>query len=82
MKKEHASWLFKLIGELKKKSDESFDEIKVDAVAQTVFGDTAQNLKAAIASENYEHTKMYPEFADVAEKESFQRLPKDCVRSR
>ncbi len=72
--KEHASNLFKLINELKKKSNEELDEIKVEAVAPTVLGSTAENLKAAIAGENYEHTKMYPEFADVAEKEGFPEI--------
>ena len=69
--KEHASNLFKLINELKKKSQEKLDEIKVETVAPTVLSGTAENLRAAIAGENYEHTKMYPEFADVAEKEGF-----------
>lgn len=69
--KEHASNLFKLINELNKKSKEKLDEIKVEAVAPTVLGSTAENLRAAIAGENHEHTKMYPEFADVAEKEGF-----------
>jgi len=77
--KEHASWLFKLINELKKKCDENLDEIKVEAAAPTTLGDTAENLKAAIAGENYEHTKMYPEFADVAEKEG---LPEIAERLR
>ena len=74
--KEHASNLFKLINELKKKSNEKSDEIKVEAVAPTVLASTAENLKAAIAGENYEHTKMYPEFADVAEKEGFPEIAK------
>ncbi|MHA1712322.1 MAG: rubrerythrin [Candidatus Freyarchaeota archaeon] len=72
--KEHADNLFKLINELKKKSPEKLDEIKVEAAAPTVLSDTAENLKAAIAGENYEHTKMYPEFADVAEKEGFPEI--------
>jgi len=72
--KEHASNLFKLIRELKKKSQEKLDEIKVETVAPTVLGSTAENLKAAIAGENHEHTKMYPEFADVAEKEGFPEI--------
>lgn len=63
--KEHASNLFKLIDELKKKSNEKLDEIKVEAVAPTVLGSTAENLKAAIAGENHENMKMYPEFAHV-----------------
>ncbi len=72
--KEHASWLFKLINELKKNSDEDLDEITVEAAAPTTLGNTAENLKAAIAGENYEYTKMYPEFADVAENEGFTEI--------
>ena len=74
--KEHASWLFRLINELKKKSDEKLDEIKVEVVVPTILGTTIENLKAAIAGENYEHTKMYPEFADIAEKEGFPEIAK------
>ena len=73
---EHASWLFRLINELKKKSGEKLDEIKVEAVSPTILGTTAENLKGAIAGENYEHTKMYPEFADIAEKEGFPEIAK------
>ncbi|MFN4132930.1 MAG: rubrerythrin [Candidatus Hadarchaeales archaeon] len=72
--REHASWLFKLINELKKKSNENLDEIKVEAVAPTILGTTAENLRAAIAGENYEYTKMYPEFADVAEREGYRDI--------
>lgn len=82
--KEHASWLFKLINELKKsvlsgvegKNKENLDEIKVEAIAPTILGATADNLKAAIAGENYEYAKMYPEFADVAEKDGFPEIAK------
>ena len=74
--KEHASWLFKLINELKKKSNENLDEIKVEAVAPTILGNTAENLKAAIVGENYEYTKMYPEFANLAEQEGFLEIAK------
>jgi rubrerythrin len=72
--KEHATWLFRLINELKKKSNENLDEIKVEAVAPTILGNTVENLKAAIAGENYEYTKMYPEFADAAEKEGLPEI--------
>ena len=72
--REHASNLFRLINELKKKSNEELDEIKVEAEAPTILGSTAENLKAAIAGENYEHTTMYPEFADVAEREGFPEI--------
>jgi len=74
--REHASWFFKLIQELKKKSKEKLDEIKVEAAAPTIFGTTEKNLKAAIAGENYENTTLYLEFADVAEKEGFPEIAK------
>jgi len=74
--KEHASNLFKLINELKKKSNEKLDEIKVKAAAPTVLNSTAENLKAAISGENHEYTIMYPEFAGVAEKEGFPEIAK------
>ncbi|MBI1810406.1 MAG: rubrerythrin family protein [Nitrospirae bacterium] len=72
--REHANWLFRLINELKKKSNEDLSEIIVGAAAPTVLGDTAENLKAAIAGEHYEYAKMYPEFADIAEKEGFPEI--------
>jgi len=67
--REHASWLFRLINELKKKIGEPLEEIKVEAGAPTAFGTTADHLKAAIAGEHYETTEMYPGFADTADKE-------------
>jgi rubrerythrin len=72
--KEHASNLFRLINELKKKTNEKLDKIEVEAEAPTVLGNTAENLEAAIAGENYEHTIMYPGFADVAEREGFPEI--------
>lgn len=39
-----------------------------------VIGDTAANLKASAAGENYEHTQMYPEFARIAEEEGFSEI--------
>jgi rubrerythrin len=72
--REHAKWLFKLINGLAKKSGKEIDEIKVEAGAPTNLGDTVENLKAAIAGENYEHTQMYPGFADIAEKEGFPEI--------
>lgn len=72
--KEHANNLFKLINELKKKSSEKLDKIIVEASTPTILGSTAENLKAAIAGENYEHTQMYPEFAKVAEEEGYKEI--------
>lgn len=72
--RQHAKWLFKLINELKKKTDENFDEIKIEATVPTAMGTTIENLKAAIAGESYEYETMYPEFADIAEKEGLTEI--------
>jgi len=74
--KEHASWLFKLINELKKKSGEKLNEITIEVRVPIILGTTAENLKAAISGENYERTKMYPEFAEVAERENLPEIAK------
>lgn len=67
--KEHATWLFKLINELKNKGAKIEDPIKVEAEAPTTLATTEENLRAAMAGENYEHTTMYPKFAEVADEE-------------
>ena len=72
--KEHAKRLFETIQLLNKKSN--VGEIPIGAGVPTVLGATEDNLKAAIAGENYEHTKMYPEFADVAEDEGHPEIAK------
>jgi rubrerythrin len=71
--KEHAKWLFTLIQELKKEKDLT---IKLEAEVPTVLGDTKENLQAAINGENYEHTSMYPEFADIADEEGLPEIAK------
>jgi len=76
--REHASWLMKLINQLKEKGS-NYDSIQVEAEVLTIRGTTAQNLKSAIGGENYEHTKMYPGFADEAEREG---LPEIAQRLR
>ena len=64
--KEHAKREFKFLegGEL---------EIAATFPAG-VIGSTIDNLKAAAAGEHYETTEMYPEFAEVAEKEGFGEI--------
>ncbi len=64
--KEHAKRLFKLLegGEL---------EISASFPAGKI-GTTLENLAEAAAGENYEHTDMYPSFAEVAEKEGFKDI--------
>jgi rubrerythrin len=61
--KEHAKRLFKLLegGEV---------EIAGAFPAGTIDS-TTENLKAAAAGENHEHTEMYPGFAKTAEEEGF-----------
>ncbi len=70
--KQHAKWLLRLINEIKINDD----EITVESPVPNVFGTTQENLKAAIEGENYEYTKMYPEFADTAEREGFEEIAK------
>jgi len=69
--KEHAKWDFRMMKEAMEKEGVKEDELKVEAAAPTVFGNTEENLQAAINGENYEHTIMYPEFADQAEKDGY-----------
>lgn len=38
------------------------------------IGDTEKNLKAAVAGETYEYTKMYPGFAKTAREEGFDEV--------
>jgi len=38
------------------------------------IGTTAENLGAAAAGGNHEHTQMYPEFADKADEEGFGEI--------
>ncbi|NQT49870.1 rubrerythrin family protein [Candidatus Kuenenbacteria bacterium] len=68
--KVHAKRLFEHIQEIK----EDKSEIIVEAGAPTVYGTTAENLKAAIAGENHEYTSMYPEFAKVADEEGLGKI--------
>jgi len=72
--REHAAKIFGEIQELKKLSDEDLSALKIEAEVPTVYGTTAENLKAAIAGENYEHVTMYPEFAATAEDEGYPKI--------
>lgn len=64
--KEHAKRLFKFL---------EGGEVEIEASFPAgLIGDTKENLQVAAAGENYEHTEMYPEFANVAEKEGFQKI--------
>lgn len=67
--KEHAEVFFKHIIDGMK--DELPVMVHVDADYPVDLRGTKENLKAAAAGENEEWTKLYPTFADVAEKEGF-----------
>jgi rubrerythrin len=40
----------------------------------TIIGDTSANLIASAAGEHHEYTVMYPQFADIAQKEGFGEI--------
>ncbi|RLG50234.1 MAG: rubrerythrin family protein [Thermoproteota archaeon] len=64
--KEHAKSLFKFL---------EGGEVEITATFPAgAIRTTRENLKAAAAGENYEHTKMYPEFAKTAEEEGFPEI--------
>jgi len=72
--REHGGWDYKMLQDLKK--EENFDELEIKAVGPTTYGTTEENLKSAIAGEDYEWQEMYPDFADVAEKEGHPEIAK------
>jgi rubrerythrin len=64
--KEHAKRLFKCL--------EGGEAEVTAAFPAGVIGNTLENLKEAAAGENYEHTEMYPGFAEIARKEGFDAI--------
>ncbi len=64
--KEHAKRLFKFLEGGEVEISEAFPAGKI--------GTTPENLKAAAEGENYEHSKMYPEFAKIAQEEGFNEI--------
>lgn len=64
--KEHAKREFKFL---------EGGQVHIDAAYPAgVIGSTLENLKAAAAGEHYETTEMYPNFAEVADKEGFDEI--------
>jgi len=64
--KEHAKRLFKFL---------EGGEVGVAASFPAgIIGETKDNLKAAAAGENHEHTTMYPEFAEIAKQVGFDEI--------
>ncbi len=74
--KEHAKRLFEHIQELKEKQGKETEKIDVETFAPTTYGNTEENLKASIEGEHYENSEMYPQFAQTAEKEGFEKIAK------
>lgn len=64
--KEHAKREFKFL--------EGGDVEITAAYPAGIIGNTLENLKAAAAGEHYEYTEMYPDFADVADREGFAEI--------
>ncbi len=64
--KEHAKRLFKFL---------EGGEVEITAgFPAGVIGSTLENLKASAEGEHYEHTEMYPSFADAAREEGFEAI--------
>ncbi len=72
--REHAKWLMRMINNLKEKTPEIINEINVEAGGPTILGQTIDNLKSAIAGEDYETINMYPEFAKIADEENLPEI--------
>lgn len=67
--KEHAKRFFKFLNE-----ELCGEAIEIQADYPVALGDTKLNLKAAAEGEHEEHSKLYPEFADIAEEEGFKNI--------
>jgi len=64
--KEHAKLFFKLL---------EGGEVEITSgFPAGIIGDTKTNLQQAAAGENFEHTKLYPQFASDAEKEGYTNI--------
>jgi rubrerythrin len=64
--REHAKRLFKFL--------EGGEAMITASFPAGTIGSTADNLRAAAAGENYEHSEMYPGFAAIARKEGFPQI--------
>jgi len=78
---EQISWIFTDTADNEKEHAKRFfkflegGEVEIIATFPAgVIGTTKENLKASATGENYEHTKMYPEFARIADEECFPEI--------
>ncbi|WZL72355.1 rubrerythrin family protein [Clostridiaceae bacterium 35-E11] len=67
--KEHAKRFFKFL-----KESLNGEMVEINASYPVALGDTKFNLLAAANGENEEWTDLYPEFADIADKEGFPEI--------
>ncbi len=70
--REHSKWFFNMMNMAAEKK--AMKKVHVESDVPNVLGNTVANLKAAIAGEHYENSEMYPEIAEVAEKEGFPQF--------
>jgi rubrerythrin len=70
--RSHASSLWKMLQAIKEREGLELPALNLEAEFPNEQGCTADNLRAAIAGEHHETSSMYPEFADVAEKEGYR----------
>ena len=59
--REHGGWNYKMLQDIKK--EDSFGELEIKAGGPTTYGSTEENLKSAIAGEDYEWQEGYPKIA-------------------
>lgn len=78
---EQISWIFSDTADNEKEHAKRFfkflqgGEVEITASFPAgVIGTTAENLKAAAAGENLEHTVLYPEAAKIADEEGFAEI--------
>ncbi|MBN1823411.1 MAG: rubrerythrin family protein [Endomicrobiales bacterium] len=78
---EQISWIFTDTAENEKEHAKRFFKYLEGGEAEITasypagkIGDTLDNLKAAAAGENEEHTKLYPAAAKIAEEEGFPEI--------
>ncbi len=75
--KTHAKRLFEHLQEIKLELGQEKEKIEIEAEVPHIYGNTQENLKAAIEGEEYEYKEMYPGFAETAKEEG---LPKVAQR--
>lgn len=72
--REHASWFYKMIMEVKAAMKISDTEFSVQTGVPVIRATTMENLQAAITGETHEYTSMYPEIARQAKADGFAAI--------